>query len=131
MPMGMDDFDVPDAGDADMMQGLMGAMGFGGGMQVGQLFAGRPELGKKFARLDALNAATSFAALLTVPDLQASATRLAAPVQWALARGDGTHTITDKLVSPAFEHLGAGMCWFLVVPPADLRVGTDHSRWGH
>lgn len=89
--MGMDDFDFPDAGDADMMQGLMGAMGFGGGMPVGQLFAGRPELGKRFAKLDPLNAATSFAALLTVPDLQANATRLEALVQWALARGDPSH----------------------------------------
>lgn len=129
--MGMDDFDFPDAGDADMMQGLMGAMGFGGGMQVGQLFAGRPELGKKFARLDALNAATSFAALLTVPDLQANATRLEALVQWAIARGDGTQKITDKLVSAAFDHLGEGMCGMMEDPSEDVMVGTVRSRWGN
>src|SRR3546814_4292224 len=52
-------------------------------------------------------------------------------VQWALARGDGTQKITDKLVSAAFEHLGEGMCWMMEDPSEDVMVGTVRSRWGN
>src|SRR3546814_8620938 len=52
-------------------------------------------------------------------------------VQWALARGDGTQKITDKLVSAAFDHLGEGMCWMMEDPSEDVMVGTVRSRWGN
>ena len=110
---------------------MMSRLGGGATKSVDQLLSERPDLQRRLKRLDPIVAAASFGALLTVPDLQANATRIEALVRLSLAMGEGRQKIADKVATDAFRHLGKGICGHMEDPAEDLFVGSVRSPWGN
>jgi hypothetical protein len=119
--------ELPDALSA-MFAGLFGGVTSGTIDDVGKA---SPRLRSKLASGDALKNASTFAALLTVPDLQVNTLRIEALVHLALGLGQGRQVVSDKLINEAFTELGEGPLGRSEDPPEDVFIGAVRSDRGN
>lgn len=119
-----------DAAELAQMMSAFGAFA-GNGVMISDIFSGRPDLERRFRSLDPISTATTFAAMLTLPGLQANAVRLEALVRFSLAKCGGRQKPADKLIADAFQFLGDGVCGRMEDPSEDVMVGAVRSPWGN
>lgn len=81
--------------------------------------------------IDRMRAASTFAALLASPLLQANAYRLEALVHIVAARSAGNQALSPNFLQRAFEAFGAGVCGRMEDPAEDLFSSTVHCRSGN
>ena len=118
-----DDLDLED------VFAMLGAFSCGGYGGLDQMLGKRPDIVR---RLQALSpqAATTFGALLTVPELQASSARIEAMVHLAVAYAQGTQAPSSRLTHDLYHHVGS-VAGHLEDPAEDLMIEAVRGPWGN
>ena len=118
---------------SEMLEALamVGAIGIGATVPLRSLLDDRPDLVRRFKRLDPIKGATTFGGLLTSPELQANGVRIEALVHLALALGEGSEKVGAPLASEAFRYLGDGIAGRMEDPAEDVFAGSIRSPWGN
>ena len=128
--MDHDDLAPEDLSEWAAALAMIHGAGPGGPVGIRGVLDGRPDLARRFARLDPINAAATFGGLLTVSAFQASGVRLEMLAHLALAFGRGKGKLDDKLAADAFRFLGEGV-GRMEDPAEDVFVGAVRSPWGN
>jgi hypothetical protein len=119
----------PDELDFEGMFGMLGAFRGDGDHRLDSMLGDRPDIVR---RLEALSqqAATAFAVLLTVPELQASSARIEAIIHLAIAHARGAQSPSARLAAELFDYVGT-IAGHLEDPAEDLMVEAIRSPWGN
>jgi hypothetical protein len=98
---------------------------------IGQLIEQYRESLEGLDRFDPLRLATTFAGLLTVPELQSSCIRLETLVQICLAIGNGPRKPNDDLIATLFADFGEGRVGSQEDPAEDVFVSLIRTPRGN
>jgi hypothetical protein len=93
-----------------------------GGVPLDGIASENAELLHTVESLDPVRAASTFAGLLTVPELQSNCFRLEALIHLCLAFGRGKQKPTGELVARLFAEFGKGQCGRVEDPAEDVFV---------
>lgn len=90
-----------------------------------------PSLMTQLARMSPVQAASAFAGLLTMPELQSNCLRLETLVHLAIAGARGRDKPTDAFIRSAFRTMGEGFCGRMEDPAEDMFVATVRTGQGN
>jgi hypothetical protein len=122
-----DSGDPPDVFTA-MMAAMLNAADPG---TIENIIAAAPNLKAKLPSHDPIKVASTFAALLTFPELQANCLRIEALVHLAVTLCQGRQSPSDKLIANAFTEVAKGAIGRAEDPPEDVFVGAVRTSQGN
>lgn len=122
-----DSSDLPDD-FAAIMAAMFNAADLG---TIENIIAAVPNLKAKLPCHAPIEVASTFAALLTFPELQANCLRIEALVHLALALCKGRKPPNDKLIANAFTEVAKGAIGRAEDPPEDVFVGAVRTPQGN
>lgn len=102
-----------------------------GGVPLSGIASENPELMRAVESLDPVKAASTFAGLLTVPELQSNCFRLEALIHLCLALAQSDRKPPAKLVSRLFAGIGKGLCGRIEDPAEDVFVTSIATQRGN
>jgi hypothetical protein len=105
--------------------------GMASGSDLSSLAQAHTEMGKKFAGLDRVRAATIFGGLLTVPELHSNSLRLEALIPLSLHWAEGERKPSEAIIAQAFNALGSGWCGQMEDPVEGVFVGSVATPRGN